>query len=64
MKRTLIYTGIICMAAFLSGCGNNGQTENGKTESKDLTTEPSASESLTLVKNCILRMDWRLQDWV
>ena len=32
------------MAAFLSGCGNNGQTENGKTESKDLTTEPSASE--------------------
>lgn len=44
MKRTLIYTGIICMAAFLSGCGNNGQTENGKTESKDLTTEPSASE--------------------
>lgn len=44
MKRTLIYTGIICMAAFLSGCGNNGQTENGKTESKGLTTEPSASE--------------------
>ena len=44
MKRTLIYTGIICMAAFLSGCGNNGQTENGKTESKDLTTEPLASE--------------------
>ena len=44
MKRTLIYTGIICMATFLSGCGNNGQTENGKTESKDLTTEPLASE--------------------